>query len=289
MPEPRPLHPNDPRELGGYRLAGRLGEGAQGIVYLGERDGDRVAVKVLHSLDERARVNVERELTAVRRVAPFSTARILAAETDGDTPYVVSEYVDGPSLKDLIATRGGLPAAELTRLAVGTAAALAAIHEAGVVHRDFKPANVLLGPDGPRVIDFGIARPLDATSATMTGAVGTPAYMAPEQFAGTTAGPPLDMFAWGCTLACAANGRPPFGGDSVPAIMHRVLHGEPDLGLLSGDLRDLVASCLAKDPARARPRSRSCGACSATRSSGRTPPTGTPRNSSRRGRPRRPP
>lgn len=250
MPEPRPLLPNDPFELGGYRLTGRLGKGAQGTVYLGERDGDRFAVKLLHSLDERARQNFERELTAVRRVASFCTARILAAETDADLPYVVSEYVDGPSLKDLIETRGALPAAELTRLAVGTATALAAIHEAGVVHRDFKPANVLLGPDGPKVIDFGIARPLDATSATMTGAVGTPAYMAPEQFAGTVGGAPLDMFAWACTLAYAANGRPPFGADSVPAIMHRVLYGEPDLGALSGDLRDLVGSCLAKDPAQ---------------------------------------
>src|SRR5690606_26518106 len=126
---------------------------------------------------------------------------------------------------------------------------LAAIHEAGVVHRDFKPANVLLSAGGPRVIDFGIARALDSTSTTMTGAVGTPAYMAPEQVAGSSGGAPLDMFAWGCTIAFAANGRPPFGTDTVPAIMRRVLYEEPDLGALTGDLRDLVASCLAKDPA----------------------------------------
>ncbi|TDC84737.1 peptidylprolyl isomerase [Actinomadura sp. 7K507] len=253
MPEPRPLRPNDPREVGGFRLTARIGEGAQGTVFLGESDtGQRVAVKLLHAdfgSDHRARIAFERELTAARRVAPFCTAPVLAAEADTDMPYIVSEYIDGPSLRDLVAERGAVSPAELTRLAIGTATALAAIHAAEVVHRDFKPANVLLGEDGPKVIDFGIARPLDATSATMTGAVGTPSFMAPEQVAGSTGGAPLDMFAWGCTMAFAANGVPPFGGDSVPAIMQRVLHDEPALGALTGDLRDLVASCLAKDPA----------------------------------------
>ncbi|WP_067901014.1 protein kinase domain-containing protein [Actinomadura chibensis] len=254
MPEPRPLRPNDPRELGGFRLTARIGEGAQGTVFLGESaDGQRVAAKLLHAdvgRDERARTLFERELAAVRRVAPFCTARVLAAAADGDGgPYIVSEYIEGPSLRELVAERGVAAGEELVRLAIGTATALAAIHAAGVVHRDLKPANVLLGADGPRVIDFGIARPLDATSATMTGAVGTPAYMAPEQFAGSAGGAPLDMFAWGCTMAFAANGVPPFGADTVPAIMQRVLTGEPDLGALAGDLRGLVAACLAKDPA----------------------------------------
>ncbi|MEU8799280.1 peptidylprolyl isomerase [Spirillospora sp. NPDC048819] len=256
MPDPRPLRPNDPREAGGFRLTARIGEGSQGSVFLGESGtGQQVAVKLLHAdfgRDARARTGFERELAAARRVAPFCTAPVLAAEADGDTPYIVSEYIDGPSLRDLVSERGVFTAADLTRLAIGTATALAAIHDAGVVHRDFKPANVLLAADGPKVIDFGIARPLDATSATMTGAVGTPAYMAPEQVAGTTGGAPLDMFAWGCTMAFAANGVPPFGHDSVPAIMQRILYGEPDLGALTGDLRDLAASCLAKDPA-ARP------------------------------------
>ncbi|TYK50813.1 protein kinase domain-containing protein [Actinomadura decatromicini] len=253
MPEPRPLRPNDPRELGGFRLTARIGEGAQGTVFLGESaDGQRVAAKLLHAdigRDERARTLFERELAAVRRVAPFCTARVLAADADGDLPYIVSEYIEGPSLRELVAERGAASGEDLVRLAIGTATALAAIHEAGVVHRDLKPANVLLGADGPKVIDFGIARPLDATSATMTGAVGTPAYMAPEQFAGSAGGAPLDMFAWGCTMAFAANGVPPFGADTVPAIMQRVLTGEPDLGALTGDLRGLVAACLAKDPA----------------------------------------
>ncbi|MEV0660219.1 peptidylprolyl isomerase [Actinomadura luteofluorescens] len=256
MPETRPLRATDPREIGGFRLTARIGEGAQGIVFLGESGtGQRVAAKLLHAdigRDERARTLFDRELAAARSVAPFCTARILAAEAEGDTPYIVSEYIDGPSLRDRVVEEGAASPAELVRLAVGTATALAAIHEAGVVHRDFKPANVLLGPDGPKVIDFGVARPLEATSATLTGAVGTPAYMAPEQVAGSAGGAPLDMFAWGCTMAFAANGVPPFGSDSVPAIMQRVLYGEPDLGALTGNLRTLVASSLEKDPA-ARP------------------------------------
>ncbi|TDD91350.1 serine/threonine protein kinase [Actinomadura rubrisoli] len=254
MPVPRPLRPNDPGEVGGFRLTARLGEGSQGSVYLGESGtGERVAVKVLYAemdRDERARVNFERELAAARRVAPFCTARIFAAEAGEDGAYIVSEYIEGPSLRQLIAERGPIPAGELVRLAIGTATALAAIHDAGVVHRDFKPANVLLGPDGPKVIDFGVARPLEATSATMTGAVGTPAYMAPEQVTGASGGPPLDMFAWGCTMAYAANRMPPFGHDSIPATMHRILHAEPELGALGGTLRELVAACLHKDPAR---------------------------------------
>ncbi|MFI0406424.1 peptidylprolyl isomerase [Actinomadura sp. 3N508] len=256
MPDPRPLRSNDPREVAGFRLTARIGEGAQGSVFLGESDtGQRVAVKLLHAgigHDDRARTLFERELSAARRVAPFCTARILASGTDEDVAYIVSEYIDGPSLREHITEQGVAADGALVRLAIGTATALAAIHEAGVVHRDFKPANVLLGEDGPRVIDFGIARPLDATSATMTGAVGTPAFMAPEQVAGSAGGAPLDMFAWACTIAFAANGVPPFGSDNVAAIMQRVLHGEPQLGALTGELRALVTSCLAKDPA-ARP------------------------------------
>ncbi|WP_141579923.1 peptidylprolyl isomerase [Actinomadura sp. WMMA1423] len=256
MPETRPLRATDPREIGGFRLTARIGEGAQGIVFLGESStGQRVAAKLLHAdigRDERARTLFDRELAAARSVAPFCTARILAADADGDTPYIVSEYIDGPSLREQVLEDGAASPEELVRLAIGTATALAAIHEAGVVHRDFKPANVLLGPDGPKVIDFGVARPLEATSATLTGAVGTPAYMAPEQVAGTAGGAPLDMFAWGCTMAFAANGVPPFGSESVPAIMQRILYGEPDLGALTGDLRTVVASCLEKEPA-ARP------------------------------------
>ncbi|WP_395108482.1 serine/threonine-protein kinase [Actinomadura sp. SCN-SB] len=259
MITPRPLRANDPGEVGGFRIEGRIGEGGQGVVYRGAGpSGEPVAVKILHrpaDEDPKGLRLFRRELRAVRRVAPFCTARILAADPAADPPYVVSEYIDGPSLRDAVRRGGPLDGPELERLAIGTATALAAIHEAGVVHRDLKPGNVLLAPDGPRVIDFGIARPPDATVATATGALGTPGYMAPEQLGGAPAGPWMDLFAWGCTIAYAANGRPPFGKGPLPAVVKRTLHDEPDLGALTGTLRELVASCLDKDHT-ARPTAR---------------------------------
>ncbi|GAA3184548.1 serine/threonine-protein kinase [Nonomuraea roseoviolacea] len=254
MPSLRPLRSTDPREIAGYVLHGRLGEGGQGTVFFGTSPaGVKVAVKLLHDgfgSGSDLRRFFERELAALQRVAPFCTARVLAADPGADPPYVVSEYVEGPSVLQAVRERGVLKGADLDRLAIATATALGAIHAAGVVHRDFKPANVLLAADGPRVIDFGIARPLDASSATVSGAVGTPAYMAPEQLSGDPAGPPMDMFAWGCTIAFAANGRPPFGHEQLPAVIYRIMHAEPELGALGGRLREYVAACLAKDPAR---------------------------------------
>ncbi|MEV1247485.1 serine/threonine-protein kinase [Nonomuraea sp. NPDC049750] len=248
----RPLRSNDPREVAGYVLRGRLGQGGQGTVFLGTSpSGQQAAVKLLHAPfghDPDARRHFHRELAALQRVAPFCTARVLGADPDADPPYVISEYIDGPSLQDAVRDNGLLGGADLDRLAIATATALGAIHAAGVVHRDFKPANVLLAADGPRVIDFGIARPIDATAATVSGVVGTPAYMSPEQLSGHPAGPPLDMFAWGCTMAFAANGRPPFGHEPLPAVINRILNAEPDLGLLTGTLRGFVAACLHKDP-----------------------------------------
>lgn len=183
----KPLEPGDPVRLGRFELLGRLGEGGQGIVYLGRgaRPGEeRVAVKVLRSnADEPVLERLARELAAVHQVQPFVTAGVIEATTDGDRRYVVSEFIDGPSLQERVLATGPLAEGELLRLAVGTATALTAIHGAGVVHRDFKPANVLLGPDGPRVVDFGIARLTDATSIT-SGVIGTPSYISPEQLAG---------------------------------------------------------------------------------------------------------
>ncbi|WP_206664034.1 serine/threonine-protein kinase [Thermomonospora catenispora] len=245
-----------PQRIGRYRLIERLGEGGQGVVHLAEApDGTRVAVKVLHRhADARARERFRKEVATARRVAPFCTARILDVGEDDGVPFVVTEYVDGPSLRDLVQREGPRSGPELYRLAVGTATALAAIHQAGVVHRDFKPGNVLLGPDGPRVIDFGIARSLDLTATATGSIVGTPAYMAPEQFSGRDVGPAADVFAWGATIAYAANGRPPHGQDSVPAVMARLSRGESDLGRLDGPLYRLVRDCLHRDPAR-RPTS----------------------------------
>jgi ABC-type branched-subunit amino acid transport system substrate-binding protein len=253
MAEAQPLLPGDPERLGDYELVGRLGEGGQGVVYLGRGpNGEDVAVKLLLTQltgDAAARSRFVRELAVAERVAGFCTAQVLDADAAGDRPYIVSEYVPGPSLKDLVLSEGPRTGAALMRLAIGTATALAAIHQAGIVHRDFKPLNVLMGPDGPRVIDFGVARALDSSGVTMTSqVVGTPAYMAPEQLAGGIVSPAADMFAWASTMMFAATGDSPFGSDSIPAVMHRIMHLDPDLSVLPEPLRELVTGCLRKDP-----------------------------------------
>jgi hypothetical protein len=254
-----PLRPNDPARLGGYQLAGRIGVGGQGVVYLAhDSTGQAVAIKTLHAdfaTDPHAAARFAKELAAARRVAPFCTAQVLDANVDPDQPYIVSEYVDGPSLHQAVRENGPHTGNALHRLAVATATALVAIHEANVVHRDFKPHNVLLGPDGPRVIDFGVARALDATATTMSRPMGTPAYMAPEQLGGETIGPATDVFAWGGVMVFAATASPAFGNDSIPAIIARIVSGKPTIDGLGGLLRELVETCLVKDPAR-RPTAR---------------------------------
>ncbi|MER5643112.1 serine/threonine-protein kinase [Streptosporangium sp. NPDC002524] len=250
-----PLTPGDPARLGAFQLAGRLGEGGQGVVYLAHApSGERVAVKVLFRGDTASRARLARELSALESVAPFCTARVLTASVDGPLPYVVSEFVDGPSLEERIRERGPLRGGELERLVVGTATALAAIHAAGVVHRDFKPGNVLLGPDGPRVVDFGIAR-AESAATTASGLIGTPAYLSPEQINGAPASPASDVFGWAATMLCAASGRSPFGADTVPAVLNRIVNHHPDLSSLPPAFAGLIASCLDKDPAR-RPTAR---------------------------------
>jgi predicted Ser/Thr protein kinase len=257
----QPLGDGDPRRVGDYDVTGRLGEGGQGVVYLGRGAAGQVAIKLLHAQlieDESARARFVREVEVTKRVARFCTAQVLSVGMAGDRPYIVSEYVPGPSLQRQVRDEGPRRGSALDRLAVNTATALAAIHQAGVVHRDFKPGNVLMGPDGPVVIDFGIARALDA-SGTMTSAVsqvvGTPAFMAPEQLAEGVIGPYTDMFAWAVTMVYAATGAPAFGHRSIPQVINRILHAEPDLGALDGRLRLAVAACLSKDPSR-RPTAR---------------------------------
>src|SRR5690606_6207481 len=159
MPQITPLMAGDPSRLGSFRLTGRIGEGGQGVVYLGvNHEGERAAIKLLHvkfTGDASARSRFARELRASQRVAPFCTAKVIEADLEGDTPYIASEYIEGRSLRDHVESEGPLRGTALDRLAIGTATALTAIHHAAIVHRDFKPDNVLLAADGPRVVDFG--------------------------------------------------------------------------------------------------------------------------------------
>jgi len=242
----------EPAEIGGYRVSALLGEGGQGVVYLGfSPDGTRVAIKVLHSYfasDPETCRRFLREAEVAASVAAFCTAKVVATGMHGTRPYIVSEYVQGPSLDELVKTDGPRTGSGLERLAVATLTALASIHNAGVVHRDFKPGNVILGPEGPVVIDFGIARALDTRTNT-TRLVGTPAYMAPEQFTDDPVTVASDVFSWGSTMAYAATGRLAFPGTTVPAILHAILHAEPDLDGIPLPLLPLVAAALAKDPA----------------------------------------
>jgi len=254
----KPLEPGDPLRLGRFELIARLGEGGQGVVYLGRGTNpgeDRVAVKVLRSTaDADVLERLARELDAIHQVQPFVTAGVIEASAEGDRRFVVSEFIDGPTLQERVDERGPLPEGDLQRLAVGTATALTAIHGAGVVHRDFKPANVLLGPDGPRVVDFGIARLTDASTIT-SGLIGTPSYVSPEQLGGARPTSAVDIFAWALTIIYAATGRLAFGADSVPAVMHRIMYEQPDVSGLPPSLRAVVLECLDKDPSR-RPTAR---------------------------------
>ncbi|WP_412521189.1 SAM-dependent methyltransferase [Actinomadura madurae] len=204
------------------------------------------------SENPQARRRFIKEIQAARSVDRFCTAQVLDTDLEGDVSYVVNEYIDGPSLRETISEHGPMAGGQLERLAIGTATALVAIHRAAVVHRDFKPTNVIMGPDGPRVIDFGIARLLDNGPSSTSQMVGTPAYMAPEQFRGHKASRPADVFGWACTITYAATGETPFGSDYIPAVINRILNEPPDLGRLEGPLRELIASCLCKEPA-ARP------------------------------------
>uniref|UniRef100_UPI00260AC49E serine/threonine-protein kinase n=1 Tax=Actinomadura geliboluensis TaxID=882440 RepID=UPI00260AC49E len=249
------LRPGDPRQVGPYRLEARLGAGGMGQVFLGVSPGSRrVAVKVIraeYAGDDRFRARFAREVEAARRVGGYHTAQVVDADPEAASPWLVTAFVPGPSLREAVAGRGPLDPGAVRALASGLAEGLAAIHACGLVHRDLKPGNVIMAADGPRIIDFGIARTTDATALTSHNAVvGTYAYMAPEQVLGDMPGPSGDVFSLGCVLAYAATGRGPFDAETIPAIVHRVLHEEPDLSALPEGLRNMVAACLAKDPAR---------------------------------------
>ncbi|MFF5894541.1 protein kinase [Streptomyces argenteolus] len=257
-----PLGPDEPREIGGIPLAGRLGSGGMGRVYLGVHEGRYVAVKqVLPSVAGEEQDFVRRfghELDNLARLPEEATAPLLASDRDASPPWLATAYVPGLTLsRALELHKGPLPAATLWLLLREAAAGLVPVHERGMVHRDLKPSNVMLTVDGATVIDFGVARATEQSQLTRSGmVVGTPAYMAPEQ--ATTRrdlSGAADVFALGSVLAYAASGRPPFGDESGPAVLYRIVHEEPDLEALrqlDPALADLVAACLAKD-AGARP------------------------------------
>ncbi|MFC4330140.1 protein kinase [Streptomyces andamanensis] len=257
------LAPGDPREIGAYRLLARLGAGGMGQVYLARSGrGRTAAVKVVRrelAQQEEFRARFRQEVRAARRVGGNWTAPVLDADTEAAVPWVATGYVAGPSLQRVVGhDHGPLPERSVRVLAAGLAEALRDIHAAGLVHRDLKPSNVLVTIDGPRVIDFGIARALETVAdsgLTRTGALlGSPGFMAPEQVRGDRITPACDIFCLGSVLAYAATGTLPFGtADSgVHALMYRIAQEEPDLDALPEGIADLVRACLRKDPA-ARP------------------------------------
>ncbi len=231
-----------------------------GWVYLGRRvegvgdAGTRpyVAVKVIapHLAEiPEFRKRFAQEARTAQRVARFCTAEVIEVDVTGPRPYLVTEFIDGPSLADQMARRGPLPPAEVERLAIAVATALRAIHAAQLIHRDLKPGNIMLSPSGPLVIDFGIARALDA-AATTSGWHGTPAYMAPEQANGRPLTTAADVHAWGAVLIAASTGHPPFGKAPLAVLLHRIVHDEPDLSSLPATLRPVVASAMRKEPSQ---------------------------------------
>ena len=255
------LLPSDPEFIGRYRLVGRLGGGGMGQVYLARSPGGRsVAVKVIReplAADPGFRIRFAREIAAAGRVSGIFTAPVVDADPDADRPWLVTAYVDGPSLADAVEQSGPLPADMLVLLAAGLAEGLAAIHAAGVVHRDLKPSNVMLAADGPRIIDFGIARASDATALTHTGTlVGSPGFMSPEQAEGRPVGPASDIFSLGAVLTFAATGAGPFGSGQPSTLLYRVVHTRPATAGIPAPMRALIERCLAKDPA-ARPTAES--------------------------------
>jgi serine/threonine protein kinase len=253
-----PLRRWDPERIGSYTIIGRLGAGAMGQVFLARSTAGRlVAVKTIRiELAEEAdfRARFAREVAAASRVSGVFTAAVIEADPDADLPWVATAYVPAPSLSTLVRETGPLPARAVRWLAAGCAEALQSIHGAGLLHRDVKPSNVLVAPDGPRVIDFGVARAAERVQLTATRAgSGTPAYMAPEQARDASrASPASDVFSLGATLVYAATGHPPYQGETVMDVLVRLATEPPDLTGLPEELYGLVAACLERVP-RDRP------------------------------------
>ncbi|ANJ08859.1 protein kinase domain-containing protein [Streptomyces parvulus] len=254
------LQSDDPRELGSYRLLGRLGAGGMGRVYLARSPGGRtVAVKVVRpdlAADSDFRTRFRYEVEIAKAVSGRFTAPVVDSDPDAPLPWLATSYVLGPDLTEVVDVHGALPEHTVRALAAGLAAALQDIHAAGLIHRDLKPSNVLLAADGPRVIDFGIARAVDGSRMTQTGVVvGSPGFMSPEQATGKDVGTAGDVFSLGSVLAFAATGRAAFGDGAAShaSLLYQVVHGEADLTGVPSSLLGLIRACLMKDPAQ-RPK-----------------------------------
>ncbi|MCK9901816.1 serine/threonine protein kinase [Frankia sp. Cpl3] len=252
---PAALVASDPAVVGRYRLRARLGSGGMGAVYLGvDPAGRLVAVKMIRPdlvAEAELRERFRREVAAARRIRGTFVAAFVDADAEAESPWLVTEYVDGLSLTAAVGRHGRFEEAQLVALGCGLATALLSMHSAGLVHRDLKPSNVLLGTTGPKIIDFGIARALDGTAHTGTGAVlGTVAWMAPEQLLGERAGPAADIFAWAMCLLFAARGRHPFPAEAPAAMAMRMLRDSPDLTGVPGHLVPVLTRALEKNPAR---------------------------------------
>ncbi|WP_456294133.1 serine/threonine-protein kinase [Streptomyces lydicus] len=248
-----PLELSDPARVGAYDLVARLGAGGMGKVYLSYTPAGRpVALKVIRpelADDPEFRRRFHQEVAAAQQVHGLHTAPVIDSDTDGPQPWLATAFVPGPTLAAAVARHGTLSVSTVLLLAAGVAEALQAVHGAGIVHRDLKPSNVLLASDGPRVIDFGIARAADAVSLTDTGvAVGTPAYMSPEQAVGGELGPATDVFSLGQVVAYAVTGNPAYGDGPSHAVLYRIVHEDPDLRAVPQALHPLLQRCLAKNP-----------------------------------------
>ncbi|MFC8799544.1 protein kinase [Promicromonospora sp. NPDC057138] len=255
VPEPAPLRPGEPRTIGPFRVRNRLGSGGMGDVYLGTaRRGQLVAIKLIRGAqlhDDEFRARFRREVRAAAKVRSRFIANLVDADPDAELPWLATEYVPGPTLSQALAAQGPLSQDEVLSLVVGVAEALRGLHRAGLVHRDVKPANVILGPDGPRLIDLGVVASIGATRLTMTGQpVGTPIYMAPEQASGSRATSATDVWALGALAYYAATGNHLFEGDHPAVVLYRVSAAEPSYDDTPAYLRPFLDSLLVKDPER---------------------------------------
>jgi eukaryotic-like serine/threonine-protein kinase len=251
----QPLEAGDPTRIGPYAILGVLGSGGMGKVYLGRSTGGRtVAVKAVRpelADDSQFRQRFRNEIEAAKSVSGAFTAAVVDSDTEAPVPWFATAFIAGISLGDAVSRFGALPETALRTLTAGLAEAISAVHRAGIIHRDLKPANVLLALDGPYVIDFGITRATEGTALTTAGTVmGSPGFMSPEQASGVRVGPETDMFSLGATLVYAATARSPFGDGPTPALLYRVVSQEPDITGVPESLRDMIAACLHKEPAR---------------------------------------